>query len=424
MRRSFIAALAIFLFIFSAAIFGEELTPAFVAEHADLFIARIVYEGNQRTKPAAMAELVGFRPGMRLSEIDPDAATQRLLKSGLFGKAELSCELAEEGVVIRVKVTEKWSFIPVPFAAVGSESWSAGLAILDFNALGMRKTMLVGALATNLGLEGALVYVDPRFAGSDISLSVYGSGGRNSKKAVASDGGGYASYLEELGVGGLRVEYPGEGALKAKIECSLHYSGLGEESAALYGLEEEALSLDTAAGLTYDGQRSVDYFTVGPYLKANYKHGFPLEGYEGFDSLEASGLWTAPLFRGGFIELGASGRYGDIPLQFQTLLSGKGFRLLPQSGSYSSKALAAYVSLEEALIRPSWGVITLGAFYEGGVYETGLDAAPGLFLFHGPGGGLRLYLNKVALPAMGIDAGYNIPAGRFVFSAYIGLSLY
>jgi hypothetical protein len=419
-----LSACAFLLAAVPRAAFAEELSPGFISAHSEACVVRIDYEGNSRTKRSAMAELSGFRDGMRLAEIDPDAARQRLLKSGLFSSVHLGCEVDADGAAIKVRVVEKWSFIPVPFAAIGNESWSAGLAILDFNALGMRKTMLVGGLATNLGLEGALIYADPRFAGSDLSVSVYGSGGRNSKKAVAVDGTAYASYLEEVGVAGMRLEYPGDGALRAKLECSVHYSSVDRADAASYGLDGEALSLDPALGASYDGQRSVDYFAAGPYLKGLYKHGFPLEGHSGFDSIEASCRWGGRAFRDGYAELGASGKYGTVPLQFQTALSGKGFRLLPQSGSYSSKAVSSYASIEQPIFRPSWCVITLGAFYEAGLYETGLDASRGTFLFHGPGAGARLYLSNVALPAVGIDFGYNVPSGRFAFSAYVGLSLY
>jgi hypothetical protein len=41
---------------------------------------------------------------------------------------------------------------------------------------------------------------------------------------------------------------------------------------------------------------------------------------------------------------------------------------------------------------------------------------------HGPGGGLRVYLTKIALPALGVDVYYNVRTGRSNVSAYMGFS--
>ena len=41
------------------------------------------------------------------------------------------------------------------------------------------------------------------------------------------------------------------------------------------------------------------------------------------------------------LEIGAAGEYGNIPFELQATLTGKGYRTLSQSGSYSSKSAAA-----------------------------------------------------------------------------------
>ena len=126
--------------------FAEELSEDYIALHPDETIAKIVYTGNKKTRESAMSELAGLKEGERLGEIDVDALRQRLLKSSLFSEISLSCDLGVEGAVVTVRVTEKWTFIPLPYAAIGTDSWSAGGMVLDFNAFGLRKTLLVGGL--------------------------------------------------------------------------------------------------------------------------------------------------------------------------------------------------------------------------------------------------------------------------------------
>lgn len=423
-RRMFILLACFFSLAGATAASAEELTREFVAAHTDGIVSRVAYEGNKRTRPAALAELCGIVKGQRVGDIDPDAVSQRLLKSGIISKAELFCEAGEGGYVVTVRVAEKWSFIPIPFASIGTESWSAGAAVLDFNAFGMRKTMLVGLLASNLGLEGAFAYVDPHFLESVVSVSVYGAYGQNSAEALTMDGQQYVAYLDNTWRAGLRFEYPGEGSFRGKFECTLRSSGLSASDAATYALDTNLLSLIPGLGLTWDGQRNSGYFSAGSYGTILYRHGIGLAGQASFDSLEASGRWSAKVFSNSFIEFGFAGVYGTTPFQLQSALSGKGFRTLPASGSYSSKDIGAYAALEIPVLTPSWCVVTLGPFYEGGIYETGLASSPGTYVFHGPGFGCRLYLNKVAFPALGLDMAYNVPAGRAVFSAYVGLSFY
>jgi len=349
---------------------------------------------------------------------------QRLLKSGIISKAEIFCREENGKYIVTVRVAEKWSFIPIPYASVGTGSWSAGGAILDFNAFGMRKTMLVGLLASNLGLEGAFVYADPHFLGQNLSGTVYGAYGQSSVEAETITGAQYAAYEDSTWRAGFRLEYPANGHLKGQLECVLRSSGVSSADAALYTLDANCLSLIPALGLSWDGQRNAGYFSTGPYGKLMYRHGFGLTGQSSFDSVEVEAKWGGRVFSNSFIECGMEGMYGTTPFQLQSALSGKGFRTLPSGDSYSSKYIGAYTALEIPVLKPSWCVVSLGPFYEGGVYETGLSGATETRIFHGPGLTCRLYLNKVAFPAVGVDVAYNIPAQRAVFSAYVGLSFY
>ena len=165
------AAAFILALIPAASLAAEDLTPAFVAEHGDLLVSRVAYEGNKRTKDSVIDEIVGIRPGMRVSDLDPEVARQDLLKAGIFSDASLTAEVEDSGAAVTVRVTEKWTFLPVPSGSWGSGGWSAALFLVEFNFLGLRKTVVLEGSDSNLGWSGMLAYSDPRFLGSKTSFS-------------------------------------------------------------------------------------------------------------------------------------------------------------------------------------------------------------------------------------------------------------
>ena len=70
------------------------------------------------------------------------------------------------------------------------------------------------------------------------------------------------------------------------------------------------------------------------------------------------------------------------------------------------------------LYRPGWGSLTLPLFYEGGWADSAFDADT--VLYHGPGFGLRLYLDKVAIPALGADFVWDLENRRFKVNVALG----
>jgi len=419
--RPFLAALVALVTLRPIA--AEELTREFILAHPDAVVARVDYLGNERTRDRALSELTGLAPGQRLSDIDPDAIAQRVLKSGLFSEVELSCELDGEDALVSVSIREKWSLIPVPAASVGTDEWSVGLSVLERNFLGMRYTLALSGSLSNLGPSGLVAFIDPRLGGAPVSLRAFASTDRSTVAAERMDGTEFASYVRTQAAGGLSVEYPSESRLKAEANLTLRYSGVGSDEASAYSLYEDSLDIEAGGSVTFDGQRSVDYFNAGPYCTVYYLRGFSIEGPPSFNVIGASASWQAGIPLGGYCVVGAVGEYSGEALQDRDSLSGAGFRTLDQSASFAKAAAAGYASLEIPFLRPSWCVMTLGVFYEAGAYLTGLEGAERSAFFHGPGASYRLYLKNVAIPAVGIDAAFNVPERSFQGGLYIGLSL-
>lgn len=401
---------------------AEELTPAFIAGHGDAVVSRVVYEGNKRTRESTLRELTGLAAGMRLSEIDPEAVRQAVLKSGIFSEVGLSVQVDGEKAVVTLRVREKWTLIPVPSASFGNDEWSAGLTVVEYNFLGLRKTLVINAKDSNLGLGGLLAYTDPRFLHSRASFSAFVHGGTATRQAEYAGGGTYASFDETTAAGGLSMTYPSESRLNGELDLTLRYSGVGAADAARYGLRQNLVRLIPAAVLNYDDRAVIGYRKVGTSGSLSYTHDFGLEGSPSYDMVAGNAETDLEILWGWYLEAGFTGHWSTRSLQALGSLSGSGFRLLPQDYSFSASIAAAYADLMIPLVRSGWSVMEIGPFYEGGLYTTGL-AQDDSSIFHGPGFSYRLYLHNIALPAIEVDAGYDIPVSNFVFSVNIGLSL-
>jgi hypothetical protein len=399
---------------------AEPLTTGFIALHPSAVVARIAYSGNDRTRASSLAELTGLRPGMKLGEIEPELVEQRLVKSGLFSQVELSCDLEAGEAHLTVKVEEKRSLLPIPFASFGGGDWSAGLTLLEFNFLGSRKTLIANGSASNLGASAALIYLDPRLGDLPLGLAVAAQGGRRATSASYMEGTSFADFTEDFASGSIGFEYPSEAPLRATAAFKLRYAGMDRGDAESQGLYERAFAVSPRVGLKFDGQRTVDYHREGPYLNLSYERGFRIVGVPSYDSTRASGKWEQGLGGGIRAAVGAAGRYGSESLQELDALAGPGYRTLPKDESFASKSWAAYGSIEAPFLRTGWGVMTLGAFYEVGAYETGFSNAERLRSFQGPGASYRLYLKKLALPAVGVDFAWNSITGELEISGAFG----
>jgi hypothetical protein len=416
------AAFVLFALFAAGSGAAESLSSAFIAEHGAAIVSRVVYEGNKRTQDSALAELTGLRAGMRLSEIDPDAVTQSVLKSEIFSAVDIAADIEDGAAVVTVTVKEKWTLIPIPSGYFGNGGWSAGLALLEYNFLGLRKTLVVVGSDSNLGLSGLIAYSDPRLLHSKTSFRIFADAGSAEKVAQYMDGSPYASFQETTADGGFSLVFPSEAKLNAEFDLTLRYSGVGPDAAALYGLYENSLALIPSVAVNYDGRLKIGYRNAGATASASYLHGFRLQGMPSNDTIAGNAEIDFKVFLDGYLEAGCVGRYGTGAFQSLGSLSGSGYRTLPYQYSFSPQSAAAYANFALPLIKLGWSTMELGPFYECGIYATGLEAGTTDF-FHGPGFLYRLYLRDIAIPAIEISAAYNVGARNFVISANLGVSM-
>jgi hypothetical protein len=114
----------------------------------------------------------------------------------------------------------------------------------------------------------------------------------------------------------------------------------------------------------------------------------------------------------------AAGGWGDRPLFLEMGISGRdGFRTLPFGEIRADRYGSLAVAHDLPIVRGDWGAFTVTSFFEWGAYDaTGVDPVS----FYGPGGGVRVYIRRLAIPALGVDVGYNLATKLFAFSIAVG----
>ena len=420
-RRNAIAVVATLLFAASSS-WAEQLNAEFIAAHREASISRITYTGNARTKDSALAKLSGLKPGMELIDITPESIEQRLLMSGILSEVSLSA--TEEGgqVAITILVKEKQTLMPVPSASFSKDGWAAGLYLLDFNFMGLRRMLVVGGGLTDVGASGLAAYSDPCFLGTDVTFRMIASYQKAREVARTMDGSEFSSFTAESAKSMALLAYPFDDELSADLFVGPSYKIIAGGDADDLDLEVGNSLISAGSDfIVFNGQSMQGYYKVGPTATVTYAHDFSLRGTRSYDNLSLSATEVAPLFLDGFVSLGLRANLSSRPFTLWDPLSGPGFRTLPQGDSYSGTYASAYASADLPVVKLSWSVMTLGAFYEAGAYKTGPTADERRF-FHGPGINYSLYLSKVAIPALSVFFACNLPERAPVVSANLGLS--
>lgn len=393
-------------------------------QFAGRVIADITIEGLRKTREDVVVDLMGIEPGDVVTEGLIDEVESALVDSELFAEVTVAPRPAENnGVDIRVEIDEKWTLIPIPFLATDGSSFRGGLILLESNLLGRNKQLISAAFLGTTGGSGFFAYVDPAVFGSSWTGRLSGATGRNEDLRVLPDGTTRVrSYEVEEQSAGLGVGYAFTRRLEAGVGFDVRtYNVLsqsrGPAGADIPRLDERGAWIEPSARITWDGTSVVDVLRTG--LEARLE-GRWVSAESGWEARSRLG-WSTLLFGGHRLRLLASGALGDVPALAEQVISGRdGYRTLPYQEVSADSWGSGAVLYDLPVVRGDWGAFVLSHYWEAGAY-TNETVDPRLFF--GPGGGFRVYIRQVAIPALGLDVAYNIPDDGFVFSFSLGAQM-
>jgi outer membrane protein assembly factor BamA len=428
---------------------------------------------NQRTEESTVRSIAGVSHGDILEADTLDKVRERLNTTGLFADVNVWWEPHGEGVRVNISVKDKFPWAPVPTASWSANNKSIGLLFVHGNLFGRGKQLAIGGRLATLDSGATLAYRDPALFGSWIYWQVQGL----VQKQVIPE---YQSYGTDpmgmpIAVGNpfelsetRMFSYGFEGALgvawlrRVKTQVAWHLEQFNYNGTFDPGTDTRQAQDTTKGGLVGIGRASLTFdfrareFAVmhgtalsaaldyaSPSFKsdftywragASWEHGIKFfRSHNLIYFVGATAGHNLPLWAEN--TAGGPNLRGYLTQQFRgdTQLGGKVEYHFPlfSVGSLDFRALAFYdvqaIWFREDPYDPN------NTNYINGVRQTpDMRAFPMLppnneygfswsqSIHNDVGGGLRFFLRSVAVPLVGVDAGYGIEAKSWRFLIVVG----
>ncbi len=402
---------------------AEDLTrarDAFIAAHGDLPVSAIRVDGLDRTRPAVVQQWIRFQPGDPLSRCDLGELYERLYGLAIFSAVDVALDPEGDGVAVTIRLAEKWTLYPVPILWLFQGTEVAGLVLAESNAFGLNKGWALGGIYSNRGWYTIAAYVDPNiaFTSNWAKLDAFVGAGLLEDQTPAG------ATLQAFDIWRADVEYSLGRTLWDRLSPTLtgafRWAQVGAVHTAGTVPAVDATVVVQGVQLVYNDRRYRFYYDEGLRLSLEVQHGFPVDGRNPpFNTgiLDAR-LTLASAGRSSF-EVYVRAMTADLPVVFEERLGGiDGSRTLPGGGLIAADRYAsATLGYQVPLLTTSPGTLAAVVFAEAGAYERNEEPATS---YGGPGGGLRFYLRQIAVPAVGVDVGYELRSRRTSFSVVVG----
>ncbi len=391
-----------------------------VAAQDGRVLQEIRIEGLRRTDETVVLDIIDLQRGDPVDESTIRTVERELQKSDLFASVAVSATPrpapgnASE-VDLRITLEEKWTLVPVPFFSTGGDGVNGGLILIESNLFGRNKQLISAAFGGTDGARGFFVYADPSVSGGPWSASVSAAGGRSDVEALRPDGEVIRRFTTDDRRVGLGIGYGITSTLRIRSRLSVSTSSITDFRGGTDDRSpEDGWYLEPEISLDYDGTRPVDVLMMGPEASVGGSVLTPEEGWRVRGDLS----WGVPVFGTHRARIVGSGGYGAMPVLNETLISDRdAFRTLPYQATYADRWAGGSVIYDLPVVSTDWGAFVLSHYWEAGAFDS--DALDGQ-LYYGPGGGFRVYIRRVAIPALGLDVAYNMVNPAWVFSFTVG----
>ena len=380
-------------------------------------ISSIRFSGLKRTKEKTALRIIHpVEPGSPFNAETEELLIQKLRETGIFNP-EITIETSvKEGLAdIEIFVRDRWTLIPVPIFSIDQTGdWRAGILGIESNLLGWNKTVGLGFFFGSKGWSFLNFYSDSSFFGSDLEFTSSINLGLNETVDEDSDENLLRTYESDEIRFGLLLSYPLTEGLS--VSAGWGYDRSTTRNSPVPDLNSTGL----AAGIEWEEIYYDIPYEYGLSARAGYGWNLGLGETENYQRVTSRISWGLKPFGRQLLQLRADAGWIDrAPVQNQFRLGGRPGTLTLPMGKIGAED---YASASLIWNTPLWsfrgGTLSARAFYEGGYYSSDLIDP---VLFHGPGAGLELYINNLAIPAIQMNIAWNLETGVYQFSAGVGM---
>lgn len=358
----------------------------------DNIIKKITIEGLNRTRESVVMELLDVTIGDSVKRFKQENFIQEILKSGIFSGAETSIIELEDGVELNVKMSEKWTLLPLPIASVTGDEILGGLILMESNFLGLRKQFFMNVnYSTVKGLYGGVSFKDRVV--TDINYIVASTLYQAEDNTQVTATGGFEWLLNDF-----------------VIQSFLQYDRFFIEE------EQEVTFLSNKSILIYSDLFYTSTKQSGLYTALIVDSGFDVDNSI-FFKLDTDFSYVKVLTDNLYINTALASSFFDSPELLEEYWGGRdnSRTLVP---ILADQYIGSSIQLECNILDVSWGAFSTLLGYEGGGYQHN----GGHWSYYtGPEVGCRVYLKGIAVPALGMDLGYDLISSRFNFSLSMGI---
>jgi len=424
MKKLVIATIIVILGVHTLSIAGaQEAMPP--------LISRISVLGLKRTRARVPEKLLSRFLGTSVSDLDEETVITILLETGIFEDIVVRTKESEvvsgEGgatikATLEVTVSEKWSIIPLPVFVASSDGITAGAGLIDANAFGLNDKIFAIGLFLPDGWMTSLAYVNVPNSERDLRWSISGFFSSQDKTVVDQYEDSIRRYSSDAARASFEIGFPLIRSVKYPLEASVgaFFNEMGVREASSPLAQPEAgrvVGVKTGLSLRSSSWDGVFLSERQASLSWSYNYGLLNDSHQ---NLNFRSSYDYAPFPGLRLSLRGAAVYApETPAVFEDGPFSIGNTILPTD--FSARNLAGFsAGLEGRIIKFPFGVLSgllsyQVAFTEGPIIGTGFD--------HGPAGGVRVYVAKVAIPALDAGAAYNVETGIFKATFGIGMRM-
>lgn len=442
---SFIFFFCIFI-SFSAAQEEQLQTPepqvsdsAGIAESTDsteinqnLVVSKINFIGLKKTKESYILPKFKKFTGKTIAETDMHDFETAVQLEGLFDDIHISTEqISGEEAQINVSVKEKITFIPLPFAMASSSGFMAGGIVMDTNAFGRKDMFMIGGFFSSDSMTGMASVSRPPKDNFIPGFSIFVSGSKSTPELENLEEKSVFKYKAKAFSTGFSItEKLGEhfaisNSYNFKL-CSTDDHDKFPKNSAPESIRIGSVSL--AVGYSKSDWNGFFMSTNSASIAAEFRltnsedtdFRYPQE--YSFSIGEQHPLFT-PRLR--FYQK-ISGSYGRKNHLSQFKDKGAGSVAILPGKFKTERIVGGNAGFEVAVKKFSWAMLSIYGDYQVVCtqdFPQPDDEKEDYKFMHGPNGGVRFYLAKIAFPALAMGLAYNVTQHYWQFSAALGMSL-
>lgn len=392
----------------------------FIAQYGDRKVTEVSINGLRRTTEKTLKRWIEIENGNLVSEYDIQNMYKRLEDKRLFA-LEKNIEFfpSEKDAIMIITIAEKFSFFALPFySSIDGDSMYGGAAF-DSNFWGYGSTLLaVGVFSKKSTTSFMLLSQDEMFNNNYSGKLIAGYRTNEIEmKDIYENPTGYESKQNTINLGGSLGKKFFDKKFTIGPDLEWHKIKMDNED---NNPEPDANLLFPGLLLSYDNTNQDFLFRDG--FKAESITSRILSLDDNYDNFyrSATKLSYSKTYNS-MINLSLKNSFGlfDRPdIAEDVINSSYGSKSLPNGSVYADDWVNGAFVLEHTLISKHKLNPTLAYYYEAGYYNNdGFNET-----YHGIGSELKVYFDKVAIPAIGIGVAYNLTSEQtsFVFSFGMG----